>query len=126
MTPEEREAHIRRLVDNAPLPPPEDIARLRALLRLWERPLTERTAHTQVTARDVGDDRSTSRDGPTLDEVRSWPATVSVPKAATALGVSQSHLHALIKRGESPVKLVPLRGRHRVITASLVRLLEGA
>lgn len=84
------------------------------------------TAHTPVTASDAGGGRSKSSDGPTLDEIRSWPATVSVPKAATALGVSKSHLHALIKRGESPVKLVPLGGRHRVITASLVRLLEGA
>ncbi|MCI3271439.1 helix-turn-helix domain-containing protein [Streptomyces cylindrosporus] len=65
-------------------------------------------------------------DVPTLDEVRRWPATVSVPKAATALGISKSHLHALIKRGESPVKVLPLDGRHRVVTAALVRLLEAA
>ncbi|MCI3240235.1 helix-turn-helix domain-containing protein [Streptomyces spinosisporus] len=63
---------------------------------------------------------------PTLDEVRAWPATVSVPKAATALGISKSYLHDLIKRNESPVKVLPLDGRHRVITASLVRLLEAA
>lgn len=63
---------------------------------------------------------------PTLDEIRAWPATCSVPQAATALGISKSHLHALIKRGESPVKTLPLNGRHRVITAALVRLLEGA
>lgn len=84
------------------------------------------TAHTPVTASDADGVRSKSSDGPTLDEIRSWPATVSVPKAATALGVSKSHLHALIKSREAPVKLVPLGGRHRVITASLVRLLEGA
>jgi hypothetical protein len=65
-------------------------------------------------------------DVPTLDEVRTWPATVSVPKAATALGISKTYLHDLIKRGESPVKVVPLAGRNRVITAALVRLLEGA
>lgn len=63
---------------------------------------------------------------PTLDEIRSWPATVSVPQAATALGVSRSYLHDLIKRGASPVKVLPLDGRHRVITASLVRVLEAA
>ncbi|MEU9342035.1 helix-turn-helix domain-containing protein [Streptomyces sp. NPDC048278] len=125
MTPEEREAYIRSLVDSAPLPPPEDVDRLRALLRLWERPLAERTAQAQVTASDVDDGRSTSTDGPTLDQVRSWPATVSVPKAATALGVSRSYLHELIRRGEAPVELVPFGGRRRVITASLVRLLEG-
>jgi hypothetical protein len=63
---------------------------------------------------------------PTLDEVRAWPATVSVPKAATALGISKSYLHGLIKRGDAPVKVLPLDGRHRVITASLVRLLDSA
>ncbi|MEU8968062.1 DNA-binding protein [Streptomyces monashensis] len=63
---------------------------------------------------------------PTLDEIRSWPATVSVPQAAKAMGISKTHLHALIKRGESPVKTLPLGTRHRVVTAALVRLLEGA
>ena len=61
---------------------------------------------------------------PTLDEVKKWPATVSVPQAATALGISSTYLHTLIKQGEAPVKVLPLNGRHRVITASLVRLLE--
>lgn len=65
-------------------------------------------------------------DVPTLDEIRSWPATVSVPMAAKAMGISKTHLHALIKNGECPVKTLPLGGRHRVITAALVRLLEGA
>jgi hypothetical protein len=63
---------------------------------------------------------------PTLDEVRAWPATVGVPQAATALGVSRSYLHELIKCGKAPVKTLPLEGRHRVITASLVQLLEAA
>ncbi|MEU9246913.1 helix-turn-helix domain-containing protein [Streptomyces sp. NPDC048385] len=64
-------------------------------------------------------------DVPTLDEIRSWPATISVSQAATALGISKSHLHELINAGRAPVKLVPLGGRrHRVITLSLVRLLE--
>lgn len=65
-------------------------------------------------------------DVPTLDEVRAWPATVSVPQAAVALGISKSYLHQLIKAGEAPVKVLPLQGRNRVITASLVRLLEAA
>lgn len=37
MTREERLAHIRDVVDSAPLPPPEDIDRLRALLQLHVR-----------------------------------------------------------------------------------------
>ncbi|WP_046503092.1 hypothetical protein [Streptomyces odonnellii] len=62
---------------------------------------------------------------PTLAEVRNWPATVSVPAAALALGISQSQLYALVKRGESPVKVLDY-GAKRVVTASLVRLLEAA
>jgi excisionase family DNA binding protein len=63
--------------------------------------------------------------GPTLDEIRSWPATITVPQAAAAMGISKSHLHDLIHRGESPVKTLPVGAVRRVITASLVRLLEG-
>jgi hypothetical protein len=69
---------------------------------------------------------ATTKEVPTLAEVRAWPATVSVPQAATALGISKSYLHELIKRDEAPVKVLPLSGRNRVITASLVRLLEAA
>jgi hypothetical protein len=62
---------------------------------------------------------------PTLAEVKRWPATVDVPQAAEALGCSKSHLHDLIKRGEAPVRTIPLGRRHVVITASLVTLLES-
>lgn len=62
---------------------------------------------------------------PTLADVRKWPATVSVALAASAIGCSKSHLHELIKRGDCPVKTIPLGARHVVITADLVRLLTG-
>lgn len=38
MTREERQAHIRDVVDSAPLPGPEDLDRLRSLLPLNARP----------------------------------------------------------------------------------------
>lgn len=63
---------------------------------------------------------------PTLTEIRNWPATVDVPKAAAALGVSRSHLYELVRRGEAPVKVLSFGSRHRVVTASLIRLLEEA
>lgn len=63
---------------------------------------------------------------PTLADVREWPATVNVPKAATALGCSKSQLYDLIKRGESPVKTLSYGRRHVVVTASLIRVLEAA
>ncbi|MET8947427.1 DNA-binding protein [Streptomyces sp. NPDC004542] len=62
---------------------------------------------------------------PTLAEVRKWPATVSVTEAARAIGCSRAHLYERVKRGDSPVKTIPLGTRHVVITADLVRLLSG-
>lgn len=62
----------------------------------------------------------------TLAEVREWPATIGVPQTALALGISQSHLYSLIKRGESPVRTLPFGSRQRVVTASLISLLERA
>jgi predicted DNA-binding transcriptional regulator AlpA len=63
---------------------------------------------------------------PTLDEVRTWPATVSLPKACSALRISRSHGYELAKTGEFPAKLLPVRGVRNVVTASLIRLLEIA
>lgn len=62
---------------------------------------------------------------PTLADVRMWPATVSLPKAASALGCSSRHLQQRVKQGESPVKTIPFGTRHVVITADLIRLLSG-
>ncbi|MFI6123239.1 DNA-binding protein [Streptomyces sp. NPDC051064] len=67
----------------------------------------------------------TASNEPTLDEIRTWPATVSVPEAAKAIGISKSHMHSLIKRGEAPVRTLSFGARHRVVTADLVRLLGG-
>ncbi|TXS51611.1 DNA-binding protein [Streptomyces sp. t39] len=66
---------------------------------------------------------TTSR--PTLADIRKWPATVSIPTAALALGCSKSHLHERIRSGNSPVKTLPFGTRHVVITADLIRLLSG-
>jgi len=63
---------------------------------------------------------------PSLDEVRSWPATVSVPKAATALGCSRSALYEAIKAKRAPVKTLSFGRRHVVITASLITVLEAS
>lgn len=62
---------------------------------------------------------------PTLADVRKWPATVSLPKAASALGCSPRHLQERVRRGDSPVKTLPFGTRNVVITADLIRLLSG-
>ncbi|MFD0117668.1 DNA-binding protein [Streptomyces sp. NPDC058320] len=63
---------------------------------------------------------------PTLTEIRNdWPATVPITQAAHAIGCSRAHLYARIKNGDSPVKTIPVGTRHVVVTADLVRLLNG-
>lgn len=61
---------------------------------------------------------------PTLAEIRAWPAAVEVPWAAAALRMSRSTAYERIRTGDFPAKVLTVRGRHRVITASLIRLLE--
>jgi len=64
---------------------------------------------------------------PTLAEIKSsWPATVNVPDANRAGGWSDSHGYDLIGRGEYPFKVLRVGGRIRVLTASIIRVLEGA
>lgn len=62
----------------------------------------------------------------TLDEIRQWPPTASMEDAARALGISKSHGYKLAKSGRFPCRVVPLgEDRVRIVTASLLKLLEG-
>ncbi|ONI81990.1 hypothetical protein ALI22I_38110 [Saccharothrix sp. ALI-22-I] len=61
---------------------------------------------------------------PTLDEVRRWPATVNVAKAASAFGISRSHAYELIATGDFPARVIRLRRSYRVVTASIIRKLS--
>lgn len=63
---------------------------------------------------------------PTLDEIRSWPATVSMPTACSALGIGKSCGYDAARRGEFPARVIKVGGRVRVCTASLLQVLEGA
>jgi predicted DNA-binding transcriptional regulator AlpA len=63
--------------------------------------------------------------GLTIDDIRRWPPLVGLGDAARALGVSRSHVKALMARGEFPIKTVPLGKRTRVHTASILQYLEG-
>ncbi|MER7974070.1 helix-turn-helix domain-containing protein [Streptomyces sp. NPDC096080] len=60
-----------------------------------------------------------------LEEVRSWPGTVSIQKAASALGISRNQLSRLIRSGQSPVRTIEMGSYCRVVTASLARVLDG-
>lgn len=63
--------------------------------------------------------------GPTLDEVRAWPATVSVTEAAAALGISRAHAYELVRLGELPVKVIIVGRTKRVTTASILAALDS-
>jgi hypothetical protein len=61
----------------------------------------------------------------TLETIRNWPATVDIPTACRPLGISRAHGYVLAGRGEFPARTLKIGGCYRVITASLIRLLEG-
>ena len=63
-------------------------------------------------------------DTPTLDAIRGWPATISVREAADALGYSHSWAYQLVAQDEFPCKVIKVNQRARVVTSSLVALLE--
>lgn len=61
---------------------------------------------------------------PTLDDIRRWPATVGVDRGSSAVGFSRSWGYQLAAADEFPCQTIKIRGRTRVVTASLIRLLE--
>lgn len=61
----------------------------------------------------------------TLDEVRGWPALVSMADAARVLRISKSHGYQLARDDAFPCRVLHLGGSVRVVTASLIALLEG-
>jgi hypothetical protein len=62
---------------------------------------------------------------PTLDQIRRWPASVNVEDAALALGISRSGLYAAVREGNCPVQVIVVGHRKKVLTHSLIAVLEG-
>jgi excisionase family DNA binding protein len=61
---------------------------------------------------------------PNLDDLRDGPPTISITNAARYLGVSRAYAYGMAREGRLPViKLGPQRVR--VLTAGLLRMLEG-
>jgi predicted DNA-binding transcriptional regulator AlpA len=52
--------------------------------------------------------------------------TVSMVEACEALGIGKSHGYVLASRGEFPARVLKLGGRYRVVTRSLLDLLDLA
>ena len=68
--------------------------------------------------------RDTDTAVPRLDEIKNtWPATVDVPTAARAFGLSRSHAYELARSGELPARVIQVGGRYRVVTASIIAAL---
>jgi hypothetical protein len=61
---------------------------------------------------------------------RCLPPTTTVPVACELLGIGRRNGYQLVRDGAFPVKVIPLGGTYRVVTAELLRLLgispEGA
>ena len=62
----------------------------------------------------------------TLAQIRRWPPTVPVEDAARALGTSRSTAYEAISSGTFPVQTIRVSRRIRVLTADLLRVLEGS
>jgi predicted DNA-binding transcriptional regulator AlpA len=62
---------------------------------------------------------------PTLAQVRKWPPTVSVTRAAAPLGVSRASAYTAIAEGTFPAQVITVSKRMKVLTSSLIRVLEG-
>ena len=59
-----------------------------------------------------------------LAELRQSGPTVNVENAARALGVSRSAAYEALARGEFPAKVIVCGSRLKVVTASLIGLLD--
>jgi predicted DNA-binding transcriptional regulator AlpA len=62
---------------------------------------------------------------PTLDEVREWPATVSVELGAAAFGCSRAHAYESIRTGTFPARTLRVGNRIVVVTSSILSALDG-
>lgn len=54
-----------------------------------------------------------------------WSGTASVEDAAQAFGLSRSKSYDLVRRGEFPCRVLPIGRTARVVTASLLLVLES-
>nr|WP_234333652.1 helix-turn-helix domain-containing protein [Streptomyces viridochromogenes] len=54
-----------------------------------------------------------------------WSGTASVEEAAQAFGLSRSKSYDLVRRGEFPCRVLRIGRATRVVTASLLRVLES-
>lgn len=64
-------------------------------------------------------------DTTSLSDIRKWPLTVTVPQACGPLHISRSYGFELARTGRFPCRVITVGTRRRVVTSSLVALLEN-
>ena len=62
--------------------------------------------------------------GPTLEEIKQWPAAVSIAKASSAYGFSRSHGYELAAHNQFPARTLRAGSRYVVVTAEIIRQLS--
>lgn len=67
---------------------------------------------------------TTAKTTPTLDELRSGPATISIEQAARYLGVSRAYGYSMARDGRLPTIQLGTR-RVRVPALALLKMLGG-
>ena len=74
----------------------------------------------------MGDTRTRQKtsETPTLEEIKTWPATVGAPRGGSAFGLAPSTTYEAIKSGKFPARTILIGGRVRVVTASIVAVLS--
>ena len=61
----------------------------------------------------------------TLAQVRKLPAVLEVTEAARVLGIGRTTAYEALAAGTFPAKTIKVGGRIKVLTASLLTVLEG-
>ncbi|MCA1605939.1 MAG: DNA-binding protein [Actinobacteria bacterium] len=61
----------------------------------------------------------------TLDEIRRWPATVSLGTACGPFGISQSYGYALARAGQFPCRVLRVGRRYVVPTEGIIAVLTA-
>lgn len=61
---------------------------------------------------------------PTLDEIKTWPATVGIPRAGSSVLLSRSRSYELAKAGKFPFKTIQVGSTLRVLTSDILAVLD--
>lgn len=61
----------------------------------------------------------------TMKQIRELPATVDAETGGAAFGISRSTAYEALRRGTFPARAIKVNGTWRIITASILEVLEG-